>query len=123
MDQAAPKRRYPLVLVTGTLSLVVAVIAVGAVVLSILAYSNALSAIHEIKQSRKSSIITSCREQNERHDKTLAVLDVVYGVESRALAPMQRQEAGQTQKVTVLLVNALAPVKNCQARAEQLTKP
>lgn len=116
--------------ITLFLGAVVGLIAVTGVVLSILALSQgikassrALEATHEIKSSRRSSIIASCREQNERHDKTVMRANVVLDAESRTLKPVERVRAEQQREFVILLVSALAPKKDCQQRADRLTKP
>lgn len=136
--------RKLLPVITLILGLVVGLIAVSGVVVGILAFTNAerashkaerasqsalsasrtaLKATHEIKSSRVNSILTSCREQNERHDKTIMRANVVLDAESRTLKPAERVGAEQQREFVVLLVGALAPKKNCQQRARQLTKP
>jgi hypothetical protein len=58
-----------------------------------------------IQEQRRDSILSGCREQNARHDRTIATLDRLI-----AEAPAGRRErARQGRAGTVLLIEALAP--------------
>jgi hypothetical protein len=64
-----------------------------------------------IQEQRRDSILYGCREQNARHDRTIATLDRLI-----AQAPAGRRErARQGRAGTVLLIEALAPKRDCAA--------
>jgi len=105
----------------GALCLIVGVLTVGAVVLSILAYSQALTDIHEIESSRKSSILLSCEEQNKRNEHTVVALDHLLAQAVKE-HPASAQQVAASRASTVLLIDALAPVENCGARVLRFTK-
>lgn len=73
----------------------------------------------QIQQSRREATLSSCAEQNDRHDQTIATLD-------RLLAAAVKRDPGQAARLkqsrasTVLLINALAPRRDCQKRAQRL---
>jgi hypothetical protein len=77
---------------------------------------------HGIQRSRVESIVLACEEQNARNVATVAALDQLITDARRAgqqgrVARLRGSRAG-----TVLLINALSPVRDCRARARQLTK-
>lgn len=57
----------------------------------------------------QASRLDSCRETNERHDRTFAVLDA----EVQALAPAKRAKAQESLPQTKALLEALAPKRDC----------
>lgn len=120
-DEEQAGRPPWLSILVGSLSLIVGVLTVGAVVLSILAYSQALTDIHEIESSRKASILLSCEEQNTRNAHTVAALDHLLAVAVRE-HPASAQQVAASRASTLLLIDALAPVENCNARVIRFTK-
>lgn len=100
-------------------------------------------ALSDIQASRRDSVRASCQEQNLRHDATIIQLDtqllLALHVRPRiagaghALAVLEAQisaagsgagPAGrrlvQTHDFTVLLIDALSPARDCEARVKQL---
>jgi hypothetical protein len=78
---------------------------------------------HQIATARDQAVRTAleraCNEQNVRHDRTVAKLDeLVVGISD----PVRRARAEQNRAGTVALIDALAPKRQCAARARQLTK-
>ena len=65
----------------------------------------------EIQDERARSVRASCQEVNDRHDTTIATLDKLLA----KLPPSQRARAKSSRDGTVLLIEALAPKRNCEA--------
>jgi predicted kinase len=74
------------------------------------------SAAAGIKESRRQAVIATCREQNARHDNTLAELDR----QIMELPPARRARAERNRVGTEALIDALAPKQDCVARARRL---
>jgi hypothetical protein len=73
-----------------------------------------------IQSSREETVRTSCIEQNERHDDTITALDKLLAeVNGRPGAPSP-QELQQSRTATVLLIDALAPLRDCEQRVDEL---
>lgn len=72
----------------------------------------------DIQAQRRASILTACREQNARHDDTIVKLDKIIA----DLPPgPQKDEALQQRDGTVLLIDALAPKRDCEAQLQRST--
>lgn len=71
----------------------------------------------QIQAQRIESIRRNCREQNKRHDRTIAALDLLI---SKA-PPGRRARAKQGRKSTVFLLNAIVPHQNCRALVARST--
>ena len=70
-----------------------------------------------ITESRRDALRITCRQQNERHDETIRVLDERIA----QLPDSQQVRAAQSRQYTVALIEALSPkFPDCDARAEQL---
>lgn len=79
--------------------------------------------LHQIQQSRVSATLTTCREQNTRHDNTIAKLNQVYRQyqRSKALPPgTTRAQLKQSVQGSIQLIDALQPKLDCVARARKL---
>ena len=120
-DSADEKRPPWLSIFVGVLCLIVGVLTVGAVVLSILAYSQALTDIHEIESSRRESIRLTCEEQNNRHTHTIQTLNMLIGRATKE-HPKTARQVEQGRASTELLIDALAPLENCNARVVRFTR-
>lgn len=83
---------------------------------AVVSLENNQDRIHEIQAERVDSILRSCRDENQRHDATIRRLDDLI----HRLPPAKRTRAVQSRAGTVLLINALAPRRDCSllARAE-----
>lgn len=65
----------------------------------------------QIQQERARNIRLGCEQQNQRHDDTIRALDRLI-----ALVPASgRARAEQGRAGTLLLINALAPKRDCVA--------
>lgn len=80
---------------------------------SIVAFKNNAARVHQIQQERVESILRACRDENERHDATIHRLDELI----KRLPPEKRTRAVQSRAGTVLLINALAPHRDCATLA------
>lgn len=69
----------------------------------------------QIQRERARNIQESCEETNRRHDATIASLDAVIA----GLPPSRRARAREGRAGTVLLIEALAPYRNCDALVRQ----
>ena len=75
----------------------------------------------EIQSQRVAAVRMSCQDQNRRHDETIATLDKLIA----QVPGSRRQRAKESRNSTVLLINALAPKRDCEAvvRAAVKTPP
>jgi hypothetical protein len=78
------------------------------------------TAISEVKQSRKDTIINTCNEANERH--ITAEQGVLALVTQQHRATHTPAKAGET-KLLDAFVQALVPHYNCARRVAEQTKP
>lgn len=76
----------------------------------------------EIRQQRADGIRVSCEEVNTRNRTTVKTYDrQIAGIEPR-LKPRERAQLKESRDFTVGLINALAPVEDCNARVRQFTQ-
>lgn len=76
----------------------------------------------DIEESRRTAIEDSCVEQNERHDATITALDELLAERQQGASKAEAERLQQSRTNTVLLIEALAPKRDCERRAEQLTE-
>lgn len=76
---------------------------------AVVSLENNAARIHQIQQERVESVLRSCRDENQRHDATIHRLDELI----KRLPPEKRTRAIQSRAGTVLLINALAPHRDC----------
>jgi len=72
----------------------------------------------DIQQQRVMTIEQSCEQQNARHDGTIATLDRLI----RQQPPSRRRRAEQNRASTVLLIDALAPKRDCGKVVAEATR-
>lgn len=73
---------------------------------------------NDIQHSREEAVRRTCDEQNTRHDATIKKLDdIIAGLPEGA----RKTRAEQNRAGTVLLINALAPKRDC-AKAVELVR-
>jgi hypothetical protein len=70
----------------------------------------------EIQRSRAAAVIDTCRDQNVRHDRTIARLRILI---ARLPDGRQRTEAERNIASTIALIDALAPRQDCAALARK----
>lgn len=114
------RRRLPIRLVT-VLIVMACLLGVGNSVLNAILISGNAHTINEIQKSREDSIRSQCREQNARHDGTIATLDQVLQNIKRT-DPAQYKQAQAGRDNTVLLIDSLTPKRDCELRVRQLVK-
>lgn len=89
-------------------------------VISIFACGLALNATSEIKDSRRKSILISCRESNAHHAEAKVLLSgLVAKSTTKKFSPA---EAIKQHELLEILVDAIAPKYDCAARLKKLTK-
>lgn len=78
---------------------------------------------NDIQNQRKDAIFRSCDDQNLRNATTISVLDARLGELRRAgkLTKKQIKDLEASRTFTVLLIDALAPTRNCKQLVEQFT--
>jgi hypothetical protein len=76
----------------------------------------------EIRQQRADSIRVSCEEVNTRNRTTVETYDHQIVAIEPMLKPRERAQLKQSRDFTVGLINALAPVEDCNARVRQFTQ-
>lgn len=103
---------------TWVLRLVVLILLLGGVASGYF-YSQNDQRIDDIQAARAESIRFSCEEQNDRHDATIRKLDELIAKSP----PERRAEAQERRAGTVLLINALAPERDCERRVRLLLNP
>lgn len=74
-----------------------------------------------VKENREDAILETCEDQNRRNRKTIFALEQELRVASAHLTRAQRSEIRKTRTATVTIIDALAPVENCQTELKRLT--
>lgn len=92
----------------------------GVVLLGVGTYALDRAQSNEIQDQRRDALITACEEQNARNDNTLEQLDVLIAKIPRSDPRYER--AQQSRASTGLLIDALAPKRDCEARARRFVK-
>jgi hypothetical protein len=69
-----------------------------------------------IQEDRRRTTLESCRAQNDHHHAAVKTLDGLL-VKGRRLPRAQQRKA---RGAVVLVVNALAPVEDCKAKADRV---
>lgn len=77
------------------------------------------SVASDIQKSRRDAIVQACQETNQRHDNTIAALN---DLAAQAIAdhPEDANRIRQSTTSSTLLIDALAPVYDCEQRAAEL---
>lgn len=63
--------------------------------------------------ARNSSILRACQDQNERHDATVGVINKLLGRATAHATRRTRRQVNATRVAEVLLIDALAPKRDC----------
>jgi cytochrome c-type biogenesis protein CcmH/NrfG len=74
----------------------------------------------DIQANRVEFIRQECRDVNQRHDNTIMALDAVLEQAIRD-HPERAERIAESRASTVLLINALVPVRDCDERVELAT--
>jgi hypothetical protein len=77
---------------------------------------------HDIQASRVDATRTTCLEQNNRHDHTIATLYAEIEKLRPTLTPDERKNLKRNIAANVALIDALAPKADCDRRTKRLTK-
>lgn len=80
---------------------------------AVVSLENNAARIHQLQAERVESILRACRDTNQRHDRTIRSLDELI----QRLPSAKRTRAVQSRAGTVLLINALAPHRDCETLA------
>lgn len=72
----------------------------------------------QVAAQRLAAIRSTCEEQNVRHDQTLRTLDRLIA----KVPPDRRAQARRSRASTVLLIDALAPKRDCDQRVRQFSR-
>lgn len=74
----------------------------------------------DIQKQRKDSIIESCEAQNARHDGSVKALKAGSDIDiENAKTEAAKNEIARRRDVTIALLDALAPVENCEEKAAE----
>jgi hypothetical protein len=77
----------------------------------------------DIQAQRKNFVEQSCKEQNERHDKTYSALVAAAAAdEAKRTTEAAKAEVRRRRDVTLGLIDALAPKQDCAKLIEQATE-
>jgi hypothetical protein len=76
----------------------------------------------EIRQQRADSIRVSCEEVDTRNRTTVETYDHQIAAIEPKLNSRERAQLKRSRDFTVGLINALAPVEDCDARVRQFTQ-
>jgi hypothetical protein len=74
----------------------------------------------DIQDSRAENVLSACREQNGRHDASIAALDRILDKAGEGASPERLAQIRQSRTSTVLLIAALAPKRDCVQRTLRL---
>lgn len=73
-----------------------------------------------IERTRRQSIVTTCRDTNERHDNSLRALEHLAD-QAVEREPEREVDIRQGTRQFKVFVEALVPHRDCQKRADELT--
>lgn len=76
-----------------------------------------------LANERTDAIIRECHDQNQRHDHTVAELDVLLARAEKHAPPAQRKQMAASRQFTILLIDQLAPRQNCAKAAVRANHP
>lgn len=79
--------------------------------------------VAEVYDSRKQSLLITCREQNIRHDKTIATLHNIIETLKPRLSASDRANLAAGIEGNIKLIDAIAPREDCDKRASRLLGP
>lgn len=82
-------------------------------VIALIAVIRVEDAVDQVQQERANATRRNCVEVNGRHDNTVRVLDRVLNRAGQDLTPAQRRDLEQSRAATILLIDALAPRRDC----------
>lgn len=74
----------------------------------------------DIQRSRAENVRSACLEQNARNRASLSALDTVLAKAGVGAGRERKEQLRQSRESTALLINALAPRRNCELRVKQL---
>lgn len=74
----------------------------------------------EIQRQRVDALLMNCREQNRRHDRTVATLDALLVKRVRTAGKRERVRLRASRASTISLIQALAPKRRCDEYAARL---
>jgi esterase/lipase len=77
----------------------------------------------QIQDERARNVRDNCEQVNERHDNTVATLDGLLARARKGASPQQRKQIQQSRASTLLLIDALAPRRDCEALVRQQVGP
>lgn len=72
-----------------------------------------------INDERERNVRATCEETNVRHDATIRQLDMLLAVRLRNASGEERRRIEQSRASTVLLIDALMPVRDCDQRVRE----
>lgn len=119
MTEALPSDRRTISRTVLVLLSMACLLGVGNSAMNAILIGRNASTIRQIQQSREDSVRTSCEEQNARHDSTVAKLDDLIAA---LKDPVQAARARASKPGTVVLIDRLAPHRDCEALVRRLTK-
>lgn len=76
-----------------------------------------------VQEQRVQATKITCADQNLRHDQTIAALDVILARTRKGASPADVRRIDQSRERTVLLINALAPRRNCAEVVAKIAPP
>lgn len=76
--------------------------------------------LRQVQASRVNATLTTCREQNDRHDNTIDALNAAVVKLKPTLSAEDRANLKQSIAANVSLIDALAPKQDCKKRVERL---
>jgi hypothetical protein len=77
-----------------------------------------------IQQQRYATVFASCEDQNGRHDHTIKVLNaIITKLETANLTKKQKRQLRVSARDNILLINALAPKRDCIEAAQKAVRP
>lgn len=74
----------------------------------------------DINRNRVEVARDACRDQNSRREATIRQLDAVIASRAAVASPARRERLRERRDQTVLLIDALAPRRDCRALVEQI---
>lgn len=75
-----------------------------------------------IQRERRQEILQSCQQLNERHAGTVRALTAILAQAERRAKPRRRAKIRESERPTLLLIDALAPHRDCEKVAATATR-
>lgn len=95
------------------------IVAALTIAIAVIGWVKVSGLIDDVQQNRVEFITQECLDVNQRHDNTVDALNALL---DKALEkhPERASQIEQSRESTILLIDALVPVRDCEERVKEL---